>query len=155
MKGGSHMNRIALSLSLGLSLWAVAACHHNDASSTAPDLTETQKLGNEPGARDESGDMISPDKMDEVNKDLDRKRETVSRCLAIAIDNKDLPKNSKGKMTLEIVIANGKAQSVKVIKETLESKALDDCVIGKVNEIEFPQLAKQYETSYTFTFEAI
>ncbi len=134
---------------------ALAACHHAKPQTNSQDLTETQKLGQEPGARDESGDMIGADKMDQVNKNLDRKRETVSRCLAIAIDNKELPKNSKGKITLEIVIANQHATSVKVVSSSLDSKSLTDCVINKVNEVEFPQMPKSYETSYSYTFEAI
>lgn len=134
---------------------ALPACHHAKPETNGQDLTETQKLGQEPGARDESADMIGADKMDQVNKNLDRKRETVSRCLAIAIDNKELPKNSKGKITLEIVIANQHATSVKVISTSLDSKALTDCVINKVNEVEFPQMPKSYETSYSYTFEAI
>ena len=139
---------IAAGLTLG-------ACHHAKPENSTHDLTETQKLGQEPGARDESADMIGADKMDQVTKNLDRKRETVSRCLAIAIDNKELPKNSKGKVTLEIVIANQHATSVKVISTSLESKSLTDCVIRKVNEVEFPQMPKPYETSYSYTFEAI
>ena len=145
------MSRILSSLILIL---AVAACHHSKPA-TEPDLTDTQKLGNQQGARDESGDMVSPEKMDEVSKDLGRKRESVSRCLAIAIDNKELPKNSKGKVTLEIVITGQHASSVKVINASLESKSLADCVIGKVREIEFPAMPKPYETSFTYTFEAI
>ncbi len=100
--------------------------------------------------------MVPPEKMDEIRKDLDRKQVVVSRCLAEAVDNKELPKNSKGKVTLEIVIApGGKAQSVKVVNATLESKSLNDCVIGHVKEIEFPQLPQSYETSYTYAFEAV
>jgi len=80
----------------------------------------------------------------------------VSRCLAFAVDNKELPKNSKGKVTLEIVISPaGKADSVKVVNSTLESKSLTDCVIGHVKEIEFPQIPQPYETSYTYAFEAV
>ena len=100
--------------------------------------------------------MMPPEKMEEIRKDLDRKQLVVSRCLAFAVDNKELPKNSKGKVTLEIVISPaGKADSVKVVNSTLESKSLTDCVIGHVKEIEFPQIPQQYETSYTYAFEAV
>ena len=100
-------------------------------------------------------DQVPPEKMDEINHDLDRKRPIISRCLAIAVDNKELPKNSAGKITLEIVIAGGKAETVKVVRSTLESAALKSCVIRHVQEIAFPDLPKPYETSYTYGFEAM
>lgn len=105
---------------------------------------------------DRSASMIPPEKMDEIIRLLDRKRPTVSRCLTMVVDNKELPKGSRGKMTLGITIGpNGKASSVKVIKDSLESKALEDCVIGKVNEIQFPQIPSKFETTYAYAFEAI
>ena len=102
------------------------------------------------------GEMVPPEKMDEVKRSLDRKREVMSRCLANAVDNKELPKNSAGKVTLELVIGtSGKADSVKVVRATLESKTLNECVISHVKEIQFPDLPKPYETSYTYGFEAM
>ena len=50
---------------------------------------------------------------------------------------------------------DSKAESVKVVRATLESKTLSDCVIHHVQEIQFPQLPKPYETSYTYGFEAM
>ena len=99
--------------------------------------------------------MVPPEKMDEVTRTLDRKRQVMSRCLANAVDAKELPKNSSGKVTIELVIGTGgKADSVKVVRSTLESKTLTECVISHVKEIEFPELPRAYETSYTYGFEA-
>jgi hypothetical protein len=121
--------------------------------STGPSIDPSATTGD---TTDRSGSMISGDKMDEINRLLDRKRPTVSRCLTMVVDNGGLPKGSRGKMTLDITIATGgKASSVKVIKSSLESKPLEDCVIGKVNEIEFPQIPSQYQTTYAYAFEAI
>ena len=104
----------------------------------------------------DSGEIVPPEKMDQINRSLERKRPIVSRCLAIAVDNKELPKNSAGKITLEIVISPaGKADSVKVVRATLDSKTLTDCVIAHVREIQFPELPRPYETSYTYGFEAM
>src|SRR3954452_7937464 len=90
------------------------------------------------GAAAPAGDdaMVPPEKMDEINRSLDRKRPIMSHCLAIAVDNKELPKNSAGKLTVELVIApGGKASSVKIVRASLESKTLADCVIKHVQEI--------------------
>ena len=118
-------------------------------------VDETRGEPTEAQPTDNSANMVPPEKMDEITQLLDRKRSIVSRCLAIAVDNKELPKRSRGKVTLDIVIApSGKAETVKVINATLESKSLTDCVIGHVRDIQFPELPKSYPTSYTYAFEA-
>jgi hypothetical protein len=109
----------------------------------------------EPAGHQDSA-QVPPEKMEEINRNLERKRPVMSRCLAIAVDNKELPKNSAGKVTVELVIApGGKADNVKIVRATLQSKMLDDCVISHVKEIQFPDLPKPYETSYTYGFEAM
>ena len=133
---------------------ALAACGGKQTADTAP-TGGTAAAGGASGAQ-ASGDFVPPEKMDEINRSLDRKRNIVSRCLAIAVDNKELPRNASGKITLEIVIApSGKAESVKVVRATLESKTLSDCVIHHVQDIQFPELPTPYETSYTYGFEAM
>ena len=130
-----------------------AACGGKQTADTAPS-GGTAAAGASGAQANE--DFVPPEKMDEINRSLDRKRNIVSRCPAIAVDNKELPRNSSGKITLEIVIApGGKAESVKVVRATLESKTLSDCVIHHVQDIQFPQLPKPYETSYTYGFEAM
>jgi len=101
------------------------------------------------------GEMVPPEKMDEINRSLERKRQIMAHCLATAVDNKELPRNARGKVTVEIVIANGRAENVKVVRASLESTTLNECVISHVKEIQFPDLPKPYETSYTYGFEAM
>jgi hypothetical protein len=121
--------------------------------STGPSIDPNATSGD---TTDRSGSMIPGEKMDEINRLLDRKRPTVSRCLTMVVDNGGLPKGSRGKMTLDITVGTGgKAKGVNVIKSSLESKPLEDCVIGKVNEIEFPQIPSEYHTTYSYAFEAI
>lgn len=105
---------------------------------------------------DYSGQMIDPQKMDEVNQLLDRKRRIVSRCLSDAVESGEVPKNSaRGKITLSISIStSGKATRVEVIKSSIQSKEVQGCVKRKVEEIAFPQLVRQYDTSYTYGMEA-
>lgn len=120
---------------------------------TAPTTGAANAGGGEASAG--GGEMIPPDTIDEINRDLARKNPVVSRCLATAVESRELPKNSSGKITLEIVITSGKAETVKIVRATLESKMLNDCVIRRVQEIEFPQLPRPFETSYTYGFEAM
>lgn len=101
-----------------------------------------------------TGVMISPEKMDEVQRDLRRKGMIVSQCLAEAMDNGEVKKNTHGQVTLEIVITSGRASSVKVMKTNIDDHKVTDCVIGHVNDIAFPEMPKPYETSYTYAMEA-
>jgi len=99
---------------------------------------------------------VPPDKIDEITHMLERKRSAMSRCLSMAVDNKELPRNAQGKVTVEIVISPaGTADQVKIVRATVQSKMLEDCVIGHVKEIAFPQLPAPFETSFTYGFEAM
>src|SRR4051794_24251338 len=77
-----------------------------------PMQVEETAADNEPAAHPRSA-QVPPEKMDEINRDLERKRPIMSHCIALAVDNKELPKNSSGKVTVELVIApGGKADNV-------------------------------------------
>jgi hypothetical protein len=127
------------------------------ASTTTPDDTgdADQEQADRTQDAAEAG-MIPPEKMEEITRILERKQRIMSRCLADAVDAKELPKNSRGKITLEIVISpSGSPDQVKVIKSTLESAKLSECVIGHVKTMQFPEIPKPYPTSYTYAFEAM
>ena len=134
----------------------VSACGGGKKADTTPDDTS----GNDQAAADQQQDsaessMVPPEKMDEIVRMLERKERIMARCLADAVETGDLPKNSRGKITLEIVISpSGSPDQVKVLKSSLESEKLNACVIGHVKTIQFPQLPKSYPTSHTYRFEA-
>jgi hypothetical protein len=135
---------------------AAAACGHknkNDVESGGGGTVDPNATTGD--STDRSGDQIDPVKMDEVRQLLDRKRNIVSRCLSAAIDSGEAPKGTHGKITYEIKIsAAGQATSVEVVKTGIESKEVQGCVKRKIEEIAFPQMSKEYETSYTFSMEA-
>lgn len=133
----------------------LAACGGKKGATTPTEDTEGTR-GGAVTQTDGAADMVAPEKLEEITRLLDRKRGIMSRCLAIAVDNKELPKNSHGQITLDIVITpGGHADPIKVIKSSLESKSLEECVIGHVKSIQFPDLPKPYPTSYTYAFEAM
>jgi hypothetical protein len=144
----SHTSHAARALLASL---LVAGCGGKHADTTPSGGTANQAEQAAP-----QGEMVPPEKMDEVNRLLERKRTIMSRCFATAVDNKELPKNSSGQITLELVIApGGKADVVKIVRATLESKTLNECVIGHIKNTQFPELPKPYETSFTYGFEAM
>jgi hypothetical protein len=137
-------------------LFAAAACGGKKGGGTTPPPTGG---GEGEGAGEtnvnNSATMVSAETMDEITSLFQRKGNAVSRCLAIVIDNKELPKNSRGKITLEVTITPaGKPERIKVLKASLDSKPLHDCVIERVKEIQFPTLPNTYPTTYTYAFEA-
>lgn len=144
--------------SLGIVAAVLIACGgKGKRAPAAPDETGDSALdtGGRTDEPDGEGTMVMPEQADEIRNLLDRKRPAVSRCLGIAIDNKDLPKSSRGKITLGIEITpSGRPSSVKVLKATIESEPLTECVLKKVREIQFPQIPTTYETTYTYAFEA-
>lgn len=99
--------------------------------------------------------MIPPEKAEEIQNLLQRKERIMSRCLADAVDAKELPKNSRGKITLDIKVGTSGSADVSVVSSTLESEKLKECVVGHVKTIVFPNIPVAYPTSYTYGFEAM
>ena len=137
-------------------LLAAAACggkNKNDAEEGGGATIDTQATSGDP--TDRSGNMVPPEKMEEVQSALLRKNAIVSRCLSQAVDAGTAPKGTHGKITLEIKISpSGQATHVEVVKSSIESTEVQGCVKRKVEEIGFPTLPKEYETSYTYAMEA-
>jgi len=132
---------------------ALAACGGKKADTTpTPPPDDSTASSPPPGSNDA---MVDPQKMDEIKVDLDRKRGIISHCLAIAVDNRELPKATRGKILLEFTInTSGKAEGIKVLKADFESKSVTDCVIKHVGDIQFPELNKPVPWSYAYAFEA-
>lgn len=104
---------------------------------------------------DHSANMIPPEKMDEIQQDLKRKQMIISHCLAEAVEAGDAKKNTHGKVVVELVVSpSGKAQNVKIVKSDFTAQSINDCTKKHVEDIEFPQIPKQYETSFTYAMEA-
>lgn len=138
-----------------LAVLGFAGCgskNKNDANEGGTTI-DTQATSGDP--TDRSGSMVPPEKMEEVNSALLRKNDTMSRCLSAAVEAGTAPKGTHGKITVELSISpSGQATKVDVIKSSIESKEVQGCVKRHVEEIAFPQLPKQYETSYTYSMEA-
>jgi hypothetical protein len=149
------MSRAGLLAACAAGAALVAGCGGKSSGDTTPGAAGGDGT---PVSTSGGGDdvMIPPETIDAVIRSLERKRRIVSHCLAIAVDSKELPKNSAGKITLAIVISpSGKAETVHVVRATLESQSLAECVIARVKEIQFPEMPKPFETSYTYGFEAM
>ena len=146
-------------LVLGFCVSLAAACGGSQKTddTTTPSSGRSEQVVSGSGGEvqsDSSGSMISPDKMDESERDLNRKSSIMSQCLASAVATGDEKRGAHGKVTLEIIVTSGKASSVNVIKSDFQSEAVKNCVIKHVQEIQFPVMVKPYETSHAYSMEA-
>ncbi len=100
--------------------------------------------------------MIGAERMDEIKAILDRKRTSVSRCLADVVNAGKVDKNARGHVALGFVIGmDGKATSIEVVEDSLASPDLERCVIAKVAQIDFGALPRAIDWAYTFAFESM
>jgi hypothetical protein len=130
----------------------LCGCHHKQADTTEP---SGPMVDNTPHPTAGGGDIIPPEKMDEVQTDLGRRQMIVSRCLATAMEANEVKRGTHGHITFEIRIGTGgSAESVKVIKSDIDAKSVLDCATKHVQDTGFPTLPKAYETSYTYAMEA-
>jgi hypothetical protein len=131
---------------------ALAACGSKQKNDTMQ-VDETNEQANT--VPDNSANMIPAEKMDEVSQALKRKQMIVSRCLATAMENKEVPRGTHGKVTFEIVVdPSGKVSSVKVNKSDIQAQSVIDCAKHHVEEVSVSALPHQYETSFTYAMEA-
>jgi hypothetical protein len=138
---------IAIVLALG--------CHNKNGGTSPDDMTTgAHPIADTGDPTDRSGQMIPPEKMDEIQRNLARKQMIVSHCLATAMENKEVPRGAHGKIALEIVISSGKASSVKVIRSDIDAQSVKECVVKHVQQTEFPNVGSHFETSYTYAMEA-
>lgn len=146
----------ATTIGLGLAASLALGCGGKHADTTPSGGASGAAGGAEAETASGGDDMVPPEKIDEINRNLERRRPMMSRCLSQAVDNKELPRNAAGKVTIEIVISpSGTVDSARVVRATLDSKMLNDCVISRIKETPFPQLPRPFETSYTYGFEAM
>ena len=138
-----------------LLLAALVACGGHKSQPQDPSGPSVMGVQDTGDPNDHSASMIPPEKMDEIQNDLKRKEMIISRCLADAVEAGDAKKNTHGKVTVELVVStSGKAQNVKVVKSDFTAQSVNECTKQHVEDIEFPQIPKQFETSFTYAMEA-
>jgi len=143
------MRTVALMLVIPL-----AACG-GKSKPAEPTATSTSDGESDP-ANAEGGDVVPPDRMDEIKSLLDRKRTAASRCLADAVNSGAVPKNAHGHVALEFTIGtDGAATGMKVIESSIDSSVIEQCVMAKVQQIDFGALPAPLEWSYTYAFESM
>ena len=134
----------------------LAACGGKGKSEdTAPDEGEVSEEGGMSESDPCAGGMCPPEKLEQIQNELNRKRGVATRCLTDAVDAGEADKNSRGKIVVEFVIQqNGQAKDIQIVKSSIQSEVLEACIIDLVAKIGFPDIPQDLDWSYTFAFEA-
>ncbi len=99
--------------------------------------------------------LVPPEKFDAINQSMNRKGPAVSRCFADAIQEGRVSKNSKGTITVALVVTKGgDPKDVKVLpSSTIREKAMEGCVIDEIKHTRFTTLPKDLDFTYTYRLE--
>jgi hypothetical protein len=111
-----------------------------------------ERARREPEVNPETGG-IPPDKQAEIQLILQQRDTSTRRCYNEVLNEKH-DRAFKGNVSVLLTIdPSGKAKEVQVIKSTLNSKEVHDCLIEKIKDFEFPQLEHGGTLQYVFHFE--
>jgi len=146
------MVRLAMLMVAAVGLMACGG--KGKAEDTGPD----EGVAEEEGMSEEdpcAGGMCPPEKLEQIQNELDRKRGVATRCLTDAVDAGEADKNAHGKIVVEFLIQrSGKATNVEIVKSSIKSQVLESCIVDLITKISFPDIPKDLDWSYTFAFEA-
>src|SRR5438132_9718712 len=103
---------------------------------TSPDDDEQQSAPIE--ARGNGGGAIPQEQMEEITQILDRKRQDVAHCWT-----NEATRQHNRTLTIDLMLrltigTGGRAQTVEIVKNSVNSKEFDECVVTMVKNFEFP-----------------
>lgn len=126
---------------------ALGACASDKASSQEPRYRIIR--GND-GPPEQRG--LSSDKQAEVQMVLQQREATARKCYQDALNERQ-DRGFAG--TVEVLISlrpGNAAPTARVLKSTLNSKEVEDCLVQKISGFEFPSVDQEGEVPYTYMF---
>jgi len=120
---------------------------------TTPDDEEQQSAPIE--AKGTGDNAIPPEQMEEITQLLDRKRQDVAHCWT---DEATRQKNRN--LTIDLMLrltvgTRGRAQKVEIVKNSVNSKEFDECVVTMVKNFEFPAIPSTVELTWPYSFKPL
>ncbi|HVV48289.1 MAG TPA: hypothetical protein VHO06_01400 [Polyangia bacterium] len=141
---GSKIVRLAL-----LSTLALAACAETSDSGER----RVRVIKDNEAEPEKSG--ISPDKQAEIQLLLQQRDPSTLRCYQDVLDEKH-DRAFKGSVIVLLTLkpsGTSSAATAKVIGGTLNNKDVNDCLVSKLQEFEYPQVAQTGTMQYVYQFE--
>ena len=138
---GSEIAALAL-----LSTLAVAACAEtSDSNEQRVRVVKNNEVAAQTGG-------ISPDKEAEVQLLLQQRDPSTLRCYQDVLDEKH-DRAFKGTVIVLLELTPAGKATAKVTGGTLNNKEVSDCLVEKLNDFEYPQVAQTGTMQYVYRFE--
>jgi hypothetical protein len=138
---GSEIAALAL-----LSTLSVAACAEtSDSNERSVRVVKNQEVAAQTGG-------ISPDKEAEVQLLLQQRDPSTLRCYQDVLDEKH-DRAFKGTVIVLLELTPAGKATAKVTGGTLNNKEVSDCLVEKLNDFEYPQVAQTGTMQYVYRFE--
>jgi hypothetical protein len=102
---------------------------------------------------------ISPDKQADIQLMLQQREPSVSKCYDDVLNDGSHDRKFKGNIIVLITLAPGskdngsKVSAVKIINDTLKNDEVASCVVDKLKEFEYPNVANKGTMQYSYKFE--
>ncbi len=138
---GSEIAALAL-----LSTLTVAACAEtSDSNERSVRVVKNNEVAAQTGG-------ISPDKEAEVQLLLQQRDPSTLRCYQDVLDEKH-DRAFKGTVIVLLELTPAGKATAKVTGGTLNNKEVSDCLVEKLNDFEYPQVAQTGTMQYVYRFE--
>lgn len=138
---GSEIAALAL-----LSTLTVAACAEtSDSNERSVRVVKNNEVAAQTGG-------ISPDKEAEVQLLLQQRDPSTLRCYQDVLDEKH-DRAFKGTVIVLLELTPAGKATAKVTGGTLNNKEVSDCLISKLDDFDYPQVAQTGTMQYVYRFE--
>jgi TonB family protein len=120
---------------------------------TTPDEDEQQSAPVE--ARGSGDTAIPQEQMEEIQQILDRKRQDVAHCWS-----DEATRQHNRNLTIDLMVrltigTGGRAQNVEIVKNSVNSKEFNDCVVAMVKGFDFPAIPSSVELTWPYSFKPL
>jgi len=98
---------------------------------------------------------IPPEQMEEITQLLDRKRQDVAHCWT-----DEATRQHNRNLTIDLMLrltvgTGGRAQRVEIVKNSVNSKEFNECVITMVKNFDFPAIPSSVELTWPYSFKPL
>lgn len=129
-----------------VAVMAVSACAGDKAASREPEYTI---IKNDSAPPEQRG--LSTDKQAEVQMVLQQREATARKCYQDVLNERQ-DRSFAGSVEVLITLRPAGDPSARVLKSTLGSKEVEDCLVEKIAAFEFPVVEQEGEVPYTYMF---
>ena len=149
---GAHLVALAL-LSAPFTLMLMTGC----AEETVTGEQRVHVVHANEGPAEVGG--IAPDKQADIQLMLQQREPSVSKCYDDVLNDGSHDRKFKGNIIVLISLAPGsdangsKVTAVKIINDTLKNDEVSSCVVDRLKDFEYPNVANKGTMQYSYKFE--